>query len=918
MPGDTSSRRVLTRLVALTAIASGAILAPAAAEASVSAPSIEGTGTTQVCGSDLVQGGVTATASHGSAGAAVDGNVWTRWDSGVTEDPPGSGSWVGRDGEWITVDLGAEQAICGVKPYWESAYAADYDVEASLDGVDWTLLAEVRGVSAAGAELTTFDAVGARYLRITAVTRGTQSGVSIWDMEILEPRLVDRPATSLLGDRVLVFDPTMDAADVQAVVDDAFTRQETAQFGADRWQFLFLPGTYTVDARLGFYTALSGAGLDPTDVSIVGGDWADAAWFDMNGTQNFWRSAENVSWTPTDGTGRWAVSQAASFRRIQVDGNLGLDTGRYGWISGSFIADAEVTGYITSYAEQQSFTRDSSFDAWVGGLWNTVSSGAVGDYATGTGPGDTRSSLAAASAAWPTPPVTALATTGPIAEKPYLHFTGSDVDAAADWAVRVPDLRDGTTGTTWSSGSTPGTDVPLTDFYVAKEGATASQINAALASGKNLLFTPGMYSLDQTLEVSRPGTVVLGLGLATLIPTGGGPAIHVSDVDGVRIAGLLFDAAPAGSSSLLEVGDSGDGADHSADPIVLSDVFFRVGGAGIGTVDDALVISADDTIVDHVWAWRADHGSGVGWTVNTAEHGVVVDGDDVSIYGLFVEHFQGYNVLWNGDGGRTVFFQNELPYDVPDQETWANGNRRGFAAYKVATDVTSHEAWGLGSYSNFTEDTEDDEITVDNAFEVPQVAGVVMHRLLTVSLGGEGIFAHLINGVGDPQFSSDTIPSYLEVYPTGPDDPTFTPIDPVPATSSGPTPAPATVSAPSLTPRTASVPAGSRIRIAGDGFTPGEKVIVTVDDRRGSLAQATADPDGTFVAYVVLPEDLPSGEHVLTATGVESGGVATLTVEVQAVLAVTGPLSVDDATAIGLALVIAGVGLLAVARRRRV
>jgi hypothetical protein len=59
-------------------------------------------------------------------------------------------------------------------------------------------------------------------------------------------------------------------------------------------------------------------------------------------------------------------------------------------------------------------------------------------------------------------------------------------------------------------------------------------------------------------------------------------------------------------------------------------------------------------------------------------------------------------VLWNGNGGRTYFFQNEMPYDPPNQAAWMNGGvTQGYAAYKVADSVTSHEAWGLGSYCYF-------------------------------------------------------------------------------------------------------------------------------------------------------------------------------------------------------------------------
>ena len=113
------------------------------------------------------------------------------------------------------------------------------------------------------------------------------------------------------------------------------------------------------------------------------------------------------------------------------------------------------------------------------------------------------------------------------------------------------------------------------------------------------------------------------------------------------------------------------------------------------------MVNSNNVIGDHMWLWRADHGSGVGWTTNTADTGLVVNGDNVTMYGLFVEHYQKYQVIWNGNGGRTYFFQNEMPYDPPNQAAWMNGSTQGYAAYKVADSVTSHEAWGLGSYCYF-------------------------------------------------------------------------------------------------------------------------------------------------------------------------------------------------------------------------
>jgi Xaa-Pro aminopeptidase len=92
------------------------------------------------------------------------------------------------------------------------------------------------------------------------------------------------------------------------------------------------------------------------------------------------------------------------------------------------------------------------------------------------------------------------------------------------------------------------------DFFVVQEGVSAVEMNRQLARGKHLLFTPGLYTLSEPLRVTRPGTIVLGLGLATLIPgEGQETAIMVDDVDGVTIASLMFDAHYS-SHSLLQVG----------------------------------------------------------------------------------------------------------------------------------------------------------------------------------------------------------------------------------------------------------------------------------------------------------------------------------------------------------------------------
>jgi len=342
---------------------------------------------------------------------------------------------------------------------------------------------------------------------------------------------------------------------------------------------------------------------------------------------------------------------------------------------------------------------------------------------------------------------------------PYLY-----IDGTGKYRVFQPSLRTDASGPSWANGSTPGTSLPMSQFYVVKAGDTASTINAALSSGCNLFFTPGVYHLNQTLNVTKANTVVLGVGYPTLVPDNGVNAMQVSDVDGVRLKGLLFDAGTTNSAALLTVGQSGSSASHAANPTTIQDVFFRIGGEQAGKATASLIVNSANTIIDHIWAWRADHGNAgtVGWGANTADNGVIVNGNNVLATGLFVEHYQKYEVTWNGQGGRTIFFQNEMPYDVPNQASWiAPSGVNGYAAYKVGANVTSHEAWGLGSYNYFNVNP---AVNAYHAFEVPNNSGVRFHSLLTVSLNYQGTITHVINDTGAVT-PTGTVPSNVVSYP---------------------------------------------------------------------------------------------------------------------------------------------------------
>jgi hypothetical protein len=541
----------------------------------------------------------------------------------------------------------------------------------------------------------------------------------------IAPAKAATPATPDFGPNVLIFNPSMPAADLQTQIDKVYATQHRNEFGPDRNAILFLPGDYHVDVPIGFYTQILGLGASPDSVHITGNVHSDAASRNNNATTTFWRAAENFSVTPTGGTMRWAVSQAAPFRRMHIHGDIVLH--QNGWASGGWMSDDLIDGNVAAGPQQQWISRNTEWHSWTGANWNMVFVGVP------TPP----------EGEWPSPPYTKIAQTPIVREKPFLQ-----VDSSGNYSVRVPSIATNTSGITWHSGTTPGKSIPIAQFYLAHPNRdNATTINAQLAKGKNLILTPGIYDLTDPIRVTRPNTVVLGLGFATLRPVNGTAAITTADADGIIIAGLLFDAGPTESPVLLQIGPAQSKNSHAKNPISLHDVFFRVGGAGVGRAVVNLEINSNDTIVDHTWIWRADHGAGVGWTSNTSQNGLVVNADNVTIYGLFVEHHQQFQVLWNGNAGRTYFYQSEIPYDPPDQPSYTSAaNTNGWASYKVADTVTSHEAWGLGIYSVFRKP----DVKLSRAIEVPFNPNIRFHDMITVALDDKGEISNVINDTGGP------------------------------------------------------------------------------------------------------------------------------------------------------------------------
>jgi len=579
------------------------------------------------------------------------------------------------------------------------------------------------------------------------------------------------------------------------------------EFTNYRHAFLFKPGTYAMgsnaETRIGFYTHVGGLGLLPTQTSLNGITIFTPTHLDdppNNATCTFWRSIENFRIGSLGGNRlRWAVSQSAPMRRLDVAAGVNTVLDMNGQCSGGYTADSVFGGTIGSDPQQQWYFRNNTFNGGsssalqpFGINWNKVVQGCNGNVI-------------------PTNTTTGRATNIPntplMREKPFLFL-----DTDGEYKVFKPALRTNAVGPAWSTTSPGDGDTInfLDNFYVVKpnsptgapnaystsaHGTTkAAEINAQLALGKHIFMAPGRYFLEAPIVVKNANTIILGYGFPTLMPAPGNTAgcLFIDDVPGVTVAGLMFDAYHD-STYLLTVGPTGSSANHAANPTVLYDICLRIGGHFNENVhtDICALVNSNHVIGDKFWVWRADHGRGaagfIDWHTNTSKNGVVVMGDDVIFYGLFVEHFHEYNTLWMGDRGRMYFYQNETPYDVHYQRQYRArlgvagvegvGATDGWAMYKVDNRVNNHTAIGLGMYSVFLTRSNGvkESIVLRNAIEVPHKAGVRIQNATITRLGNHpssGIHS-IVNGTGGPSITGFNDRSLLSfengtaVLPTG-------------------------------------------------------------------------------------------------------------------------------------------------------
>ena len=391
--------------------------------------------------------------------------------------------------------------------------------------------------------------------------------------------------TATFGPNVCVFTPQMSQTQIQDDLNNIAAQQVplSAQFNNDGYAVLFEPGTYGSAAtplmfEVGYYTEVAGLGAVPQDTTINGQievfpNALDSAtqgpgtncyipvgqtcyW--ANSTVNFWRSMSNLTlnvmgsnnYVPQPitqqspigdsgdcyggSTDMWSVSQATPVRSMIINGTLNFQaycsetnyqSNDYG--SGSYVANSEINGQLDWSGNQQGIARNSDFDSAAGYVWNYVYSG------DGCPPGYTPPAGSACSPnqdAFGDSPagtegvigvdqVTALPQSPVTEEVPFLYTNSS-----GNLNAFVPSVQRNSSGPNFLSGSESGSSLPLSSFFVANPSTPVSSINAALAHGKNLILTPGVYNLRDSIVAPHPDTVILGLGFPTLVPQTGLPS----------------------------------------------------------------------------------------------------------------------------------------------------------------------------------------------------------------------------------------------------------------------------------------------------------------------------------------------------------------------------------------------------------
>ena len=485
-----------------------------------------------------------------------------------------------------------------------------------------------------------------------------------------------------------------------------------------------MPGNYEdVTLSLGYYMSARGLGASPDDVSfknLIVRDHPQTG----NALINFWRSLENLSFTSNS---EWAVSQATAIRRSHFRGNINLYNN--GSASGGFIANSKIDGIANPGSQQQFLMRNDEITNWTHSNFNMVFEGCSGSLPS--------ESIDEAK-------TTVIDSSFDVVEKPYLIF-----DSQKGLGV-INVNKKSQHGYSWNNEDDE--FISIHDFAIFHPDDSAEKINNILKTNRYVIFTPGIYNLNKPIEVTLDDSLIMGLGYATLSASEDMGVLASIKSKHNKISSLLFQSEASINNFLVL-----EEAENVSKNTLLSDIFFRVGGQArnVTSVDTCLIVNQDRVIGDNFWVWRADHGVNnrefIGYNKNYAKSGVIVNGNDVTMHALMVEHFFQYQTIWNGERGKVIFYQSETPYDPIDQTYWmrdddglTDDERNGYPSYKINGDVINHEAYGVGIYFvNTTENT----LYCYSAMEAPENDEIYLKHLIALNFSHNGGIVNTINAI---------------------------------------------------------------------------------------------------------------------------------------------------------------------------
>ena len=632
----------------------------------------------------------------------------------------------------------------------------------------------------------------------SAATRPACSGVT--------PKAPATDPSNPFGPNVTIFDASESVSTINAAL--------SAHYTSANHEFFFLPGSYgdasatpttattsnTIDAQVASGSVVAGLGASPCDVVINGnlGIYNDSLAIRPSQLENLTINPIE-SGDPAD-TMTWSTSQEATWRRVNLLGNLleaalpyttglclnacapfpGSGINGSGAVENGFeIANSNITGDVIDTNGQNTAGvsgQDGNSDPYIQG---SHIGGAQGFGSDTMFAGDTGSvpatNFGPATHSRPAGSNVNVKFLPEVRESPFVYYRNGQFyvfDPRAQFARR---------GYDWRVGRFAGTSLPLSDFYLANSTTdTAATINAALATGEDVLLEPGAYSVSAPLTVPNANEVILGLGEATVTASTNTSTIVVNDaargtiLAGFSANGLAFNATTNTgpyAAEQIEIGNTPHASGSLTDPTTLSDV----STISNSTTDE--LINQNDVLLNQAEI-QSNNNGGNGYTTtnwpaeSSGDYGVIVNGNDVTLEGIWLEHFKMTEATWNGDGGQVIFLENELPLTIPysaagvQPSFWMENSRfDGYPSLAVSPSVTSFTLTGMQSWSRFGSGC---DCLVTSLITAPVKRHVSINDIFSGQILGSASLSggSAAVGPGFPDFSGATLGGVLNLINT--------------------------------------------------------------------------------------------------------------------------------------------------------